>query len=44
MSNEVPNEQQLYYSKDGTIWRPSLDGTQWPEEKCEGYLFELPHP
>jgi len=37
---ELPNEQQLFYSKDGSTWQPSLDGTQWPEEKCEGYLHK----
>ena len=37
---ELPNGQQLFYSKYGTDWQPSLDGTQWPEEKCEGYLHK----
>ena len=38
--NELPNEQQLFYSKDGSSWQSSLDGTQWPEEKCQGYLHK----
>ena len=37
---ELPNEQQLFYSKDGSSWQPSLNGTQWSEEKCTGYLHK----
>ena len=37
---QVPNEQQLFYSQDGVKWIPSLDGTQWPESRCEGYLHK----
>lgn len=41
MINELPNEQQLFYKKDNqSSWTPSLDGTQWPEEKCSGYLHK----
>ena len=38
--NDLPNEQQLFYSKDGISWQPSLDGARWPDEKCEGYLYK----
>lgn len=38
--NELPNEQQLFYSKDGVSWQSSLNGAQCPEEKCEGYLHK----
>jgi len=37
---ELPSEQQLFYSPDGAEWFPSLDGSQWPDEKCEGYLHK----
>lgn len=37
---ELPNEQQLFYSKDGSSWRASTNGSRWPEEKCESYLYK----
>lgn len=37
---ELPNEQQLFYSKDGSKWQPSKDGSRWASEKCEGYLYK----
>lgn len=37
---ELPNEQQLFYSKDGSAWRASTSGSRWPDEKCDGYLYK----
>ena len=37
----LPNEQQLFYIEDtGAFPQPSLDGSRWTEEKCEGYLHK----
>lgn len=37
---ELPREQQLFYSLNGSKWQPSLYGVQWSDEKCEGYLHK----
>lgn len=37
---ELPNEQQLFYSKDGKMWQSSLDGKEWPDERCKDYLYK----
>jgi hypothetical protein len=37
---ELPNEHQLFYSKDGTDWIPSVYGERWIDEKCEGWLYK----
>lgn len=37
---ELPNEQQLFYSQDGLIWKASVNGSMWSEDKCGGYLYK----
>lgn len=37
---ELPNEQQLFYSLDGSTWQSSVHGERWSDEKCEGYLHK----
>lgn len=36
----LPINQQLYYSKTGEIWEPSLQAVLWDDERCEGYLYK----
>ena len=37
---ELKKELQLFYSKAGSKWQSSLNGSQWSDEKCEGYLYK----
>lgn len=37
---QLNNEQQLFYSLDGSEWIPSLNGSRWPDDECEGYLYK----
>lgn len=37
---ELPNEKQLFYSSDGKMWQSSLNGKEWPNEKCKDYLYK----
>lgn len=37
---ELKESSQLYYCDSNGNWFSSKDGTEWPDEKCESYLYK----